>query len=322
MAMLSRVADALYWMSRYLERAEHTARLLDVTVHQLVDVDATLAQQRFLRLWEALHFDDARRASRDPQPAIATLTADTHYADSIVATLTAARENARQVREHISSEMWEQLNRLYLETRYACQTGEWLSASNQFYAQIKSGSHLFQGITDATMRHGEGWDYIQIGRALERVSNTITLLQAHRSTLQAGWERDRPQHAEWVGLLKMCSAFEAYCKVHTPEVTPLHLCQFLLHDPEFPRSVRFGAESIHAAITRNAGRDRTRVTLLPTRISGQLRAALEYGSLDTELSMLNGVIDSVRSGCVQIDAAIHSTHISYTVDSTMLTERY
>jgi uncharacterized alpha-E superfamily protein len=102
MAMLSRVADSLYWMSRYLERAEHTARLLDVTLHQLIDVDAQVSQQRWLRLWQTLHYDDASTGSVHPQPVVDLFTTDGRYADSIASTITAARENARQVREHIS----------------------------------------------------------------------------------------------------------------------------------------------------------------------------------------------------------------------------
>ncbi|MFM2308891.1 MAG: hypothetical protein RLY87_1012 [Chloroflexota bacterium] len=321
MAMLSRVADSLYWMSRYLERAEHSARLLDVTLHQLIDVDASLAQQRWLRLWEALHYDDAGRGSHEPQPVIVRMTADITYADSIMSTLTAARENARQVREHISSEMWEHINRLYLEARTTCHTQQWRTAPSQFYGFIKSGSHLFQGITDATMRHGEGWDYIQIGRAVERTSNTATVLHAHMNTLQAGWRRDRPQHAEWIGLLKMCSAFEAYCKVHTPEVTPQRLCDFLLFDEEFPRSVRFCADTIHAAITRNAQRDRVSSIQPPQRASGQFKASLEYGSMDEQLTQLGSFIQTVRNGCSTIDTAIHQTHISYAVETTILNER-
>lgn len=321
MAMLSRVADSLYWLCRYLERAEHTARLLDVTQHQLIDVDAALSEQRWLRLWQALHYDDAGQASHDPMPAITILTADAHYPDSIVATITAARENARQVREHISSEMWEQLNRLFLDTRAACQSGTWRHAPSQFYADIKSGSHLFQGITDATMRHGEGWDYLQIGRAVERVSNTATVLHAHRETLLAGSSIDRPRHAEWIGLLKMCSAFEAYCKVHTPEVTPHQLCAFLVFDSEFPRSIRFGVESIHAAISRNATRDRQQSLTAPQRASGQLRATLEYGTRDTVLHQLSEVISTVRTGCQHIDRTIRDTHIAYIVDHALLTER-
>ena len=91
MAMLSRVADSLYWMSRYLERAEHTARLLDVTLHQLIDVDPLLSQQRWLRLWEALQYDHPMAGSHDPHSVVRLFTADNQYSDAIVSTLTAAR---------------------------------------------------------------------------------------------------------------------------------------------------------------------------------------------------------------------------------------
>jgi len=132
MAMLSRVADSLYWMSRYLERAEHTTRLLDVTLHQLIDVDPVLSQQRWLRLWQALQYQHPDDGSITPQPVVQLFTADSQYSDAIVSTITAARENARQVREHISSEMWEQINRLYLDIRQQISSQQWQFISKYF----------------------------------------------------------------------------------------------------------------------------------------------------------------------------------------------
>ncbi|MCE2853656.1 MAG: alpha-E domain-containing protein [Roseiflexaceae bacterium] len=318
MAMLSRVADSLYWMSRYLERAEHTARLLDVTLHQLIDVDPLLSQQRWLRLWEALQYDHPMAGSHDPHSVVRLFTADNQYSDAIVSTLTAARENARQVREHISSEMWEQINRLYLDGRQLLQHQRWEQAPNQFYAMIKSGSHLFQGITDATMSHGEGWDFIQIGRAVERANNTANLLLSHAHALQNAQADGRTHHAEWIGLLKMCSAFEAYCKVHTPDVNPQRLVLFVLYDAEFPRSVRFGADTVLDAVARIGQRNGQLRTGRPQRAAGQFQAMLEYAHHDESLSSLSDDLHRIRHGCMHIDVALRDSHIAYTIDSALL----
>jgi len=318
MAMLSRVADSLYWMSRYLERAEHTARLLDVTLHQLIDIDPLLSQQRWLRLWEALQYDHPTAGSRDPHSVVRLFTAESRYSDAIIATLTAARENARQVREHISSEMWEQINRLYLDGRQQMQNQRWEQAPNQFYATIKSGSHLFQGITDATMSHGEGWDFIQIGRAIERANNTANLLLSHANALQSAQDDGRTHHAEWIGLLKMCSAFEAYCKVHTPDVNAQRLVLFVLYDAEFPRSVRFSADTILQAVARISQRNGQLRTGRPQRAAGQFQAMLEYAHHDDSLSSLAGDLHKIRQGCQHIDGALRESHIAYTIDSALM----
>jgi uncharacterized alpha-E superfamily protein len=317
MAMLSRVADSLYWMSRYLERTEHTARLLDVTQHQLIDVDVAASQQRWHRLWQALHYNEAMAGSHEPSPIVELFTADSHYPDSLVASITAARENARQVREHISSEMWEQINRLYLDIRQQTHDHRWKQATHRFYGMVKAGSHLFQGITDATMIHNEGWNFIQIGRALERANNTASLLYSHLGILQAPSDEQGAHHAEWVALLKMCSAFEAYCKVHTPEVTPPRMMQFVVYDAVFPRSIRFCADSIHAS-TLAIGANHTRGHGQSVqRIAGRFQALLEYGGVDDELSTLALNIVQVQEGCNQIGSALHEVHIDYAIDSTL-----
>ena len=319
MAMLSRVADSLYWMSRYLERAEHTVRLLDVTLHQLIDVDAQVSQQRWLRLWQTLHYQQAQAASLLPDDTITRFVTDARYPDSVIATITAARENARQVREHISSEMWEQINRLYLDVRTQLHNQSWQQSPHRFFAVIKSGSHLFQGITDATMMHNEGWDFIQIGRALERAHNTATLLHNHTDILQGYINDGRSHYAEWTGLLKMSSAFEAYCKVHTPEVTPPHLIDFMVYNPDFPRSIRYCADTIHVASERISQRDGHIRGNKVMRASGQFQAMLEYGSSDEELTTVDSDLHRFQQACARIDQTLREAHISYTITSAMPT---
>ena len=166
--MLSRVADCAYWMSRYLERAEHTARLGDVCLGLTLDRSSDTVR----RLMGAV--GAAPKGYGVRIEGIENAAPEVRLNKTIGACVAAARENARQVREQISTEMWEQLNRLYLNvSRSRAARG------SAFYMHIKEASHLFQGVTDSTMIHTEGWHYIQIGRSIERAAATATMLAMH-----------------------------------------------------------------------------------------------------------------------------------------------
>src|SRR5262249_13527953 len=154
--MLSRVADSLYWMSRYLERAEHTARLLDLNLNLTLDQSSSVAEQRWRLVLLSLRSVEPDKSPCDAYCLTEHLTFNSDNKDSLVSCVIAARENARQVREQISSEMWEQLNQLYLGVRRAKIDGIF-TQPHEFYRPVKEGSHLFQGVTDSTMTHGEGW---------------------------------------------------------------------------------------------------------------------------------------------------------------------
>ena len=176
--MLSRVADSLYWMSRYLERAEHTARMLDVHQHFALELVQEQAHSRYQRLLEALQVV-AKGAVLDPGPSLESLTFDAQFPDSISYALATSRENARQIREQISSEMYEQINRLYLRIRRPESRERFPIEPHAIYQEVKDGAHLFQGITDSTMTHGQGWHFIQLGRYLERAA-AVANLEADR----------------------------------------------------------------------------------------------------------------------------------------------
>src|SRR5947208_3365298 len=156
-AMLSRVADSLYWMSRYLERAEHTARLIDVELQLRLDQSPEARAGRWLRLLQACQTLPPSEGKLDSSTLTHVLTLEKTNASSILSCVAAARENLRQVREQCSTEMWEQLNRLYLQI-VATPAGESRILHSQlFFRGALDGAHLFQGVTDSTMSHGEGW---------------------------------------------------------------------------------------------------------------------------------------------------------------------
>ena len=140
-----------------------------------------------------------------------------------------ARENARQVREQISSEMWEQLNRLFHAVKRTTMDELWESSPHEFLAAAKEGSHLFQGITDSTMTHGEGWQFIQVGRYMERAGAVATLLDVHFGDSLA--ITDFQEQLEWIGLLKSCTAFEPFCRTTRRTVKPERVADFLLLNP-------------------------------------------------------------------------------------------
>ena len=172
--MLSRVADNLYWMSRYLERAEHAARLLDINLNLMLDESASSADRRWRRVLAALGNPPNLAWSGDAYQVAQILTFDPGNRSSITACVAAARENARQVREEISSDQWQRLNHLFHQvTRHKPNETDDVLPSDFLLAVIE-GVHLIQGVTDSTMSHGEGWHFIQVGRYMERACATVT----------------------------------------------------------------------------------------------------------------------------------------------------
>ena len=231
--MLSRVADNLYWMSRYLERAEHTARLLDVELQLWLDQSPKVGAGRWRFLVDALQVTGVH-GKLDPLHLAETLVFSRQNSSSIVSCMSAARENLRHVREQCSSEMWEQLNRLYLQVIDRHPDEGWILNSHELFRAVQEGAHLFQGITDATMSHGEGWQYIQLGRYVERTVTLAALMDTHflRASPPTDAAVESAEYLSWVGLLRGCAAFEAYCKAQTAEIRPLRIAEFLLLNPE------------------------------------------------------------------------------------------
>jgi uncharacterized alpha-E superfamily protein len=318
--MLSRVADSLYWMSRYLERAEHTARLIDVHLNQMLEEAAGDANQRWPRLLRGLRATPPD-GEIDAYSTTYTVTFDTSNSSSIVSCIASARENARQVREQISSEMWEQLNRLYLDVKQTSMEEVWYSEPHAFLNGVKEDIYLFQGITDATMSHSEGWHFIRVGRFLERAIATSMLLDTYVSAFPVGQDDDDSEpfdYLSWVGLLRSCASFEAYCKVYTATFRPTHIVEFLLLNAECPRSLRFSCAMMQGALQaiskstglRNPGR--------AERLAGRLRASLDYDSIDEILSgNLHEYLESIQRQCAQIHSGLYQTYIAYQIEAAL-----
>lgn len=318
--MLSRVADSLYWMSRYLERAEHTARLIDVDLQLRLDQSPDVGAGRWLRLLEASQVPPPEDGEIEATALTQVLTLDRTNPSSIASCVASARENLRQVREQCSSEMWEQLNRLYLQVNSTAATEAWLLHSHIFFRAVQDGAHLFQGVTDSTMSHGEGWQYIQLGRFVERTDALARLVGTHFGRLPHPLDQavESEEYLEWVGLLKSCAAFEAYCKTYTAELRPLRVAEFLLLNPEFPHSVRFSVDRVHAALIA-IGEFTDRKAEQPVRLAGRLCATLSFSQIEEIMaSGAGGYVDSVRWQCAQAHMAIQQVYFDYSVESALV----
>jgi len=321
--LLSRVADSLYWMSRYLERAEHTTRLLDVNLNLMLDENESAADKRWLRVLQALGKPKDVEWTGDPYLLTRELTFDTGYKASIVSCIIAARENSRHVREQISTEQWHRLNSLYLEvtrpgTLVDLQAGT--EQPTEFLQQVMEAVHQFQGVSDSTMSHGEGWQFIQVGRYIERASATAMLLEAYHEDLWSDPDRgaEGNEYLEWMGLLRSATAFEAYCKVYTADLTPERILEFLLLDEEFPHSLRFAIDSLQTALVAIDKESAVSRAETLRRISGRLQASLSYSSVDEILSQ--DVVAYLRSIQVQlreIHGTIYELYVDYSIQAAL-----
>ncbi len=309
--MLSRVADSIYWMSRYIERAENTARFVDVVRHLVLDLPDQVSNQ-----WESLIMatgDNELFEERygDSNEAIETnvikfLTFDRENPNSIFSCLWSARENARSVREAISSEMWEQINRSYLMVKDPQAKDRVDNDPAAFFSHFKKACHLFLGVTDATMTHGEGWHFGRMGRLLERADKTSRLIDVKYFVLlpRIDYVGSPYDSLQWTALLKSLSAFEMYRKKHH-DIVPKRVAEFLILDRQFPRSLHYclikAEESLHAITGSPAG---TFSNLAEQHI-GRLGAEIDYAEIQEILdSGLHEYLDAFQLRLNNIGDAI------------------
>mgnify|MGYP006267083841 CR=1 FL=1 len=312
--MLSRVADSLFWMSRYLERAEHVARVVNVNLNLALDRSLGAGSQ-WRRLLDSL--PEAPFAAGQIDAGAADRSAiDRAFRDSTRACIGAARENARQVREEISTEMWEEVNRLYLTISRAGDGSAPALGTHEFMTATVNGVQMFQGVTDATMTHGEGWLFMDLGRYLERAGSTAALLAAQYSTVAAAPDDGVTGYVEWVGLLKSCCAFEAYCRHYTADVRPDRIAEFLVLNSDFPRSIHFAAGRIKHALHELSSRDGNRGGRAD-RLAGRLTASLDYGQIDEIIGELPAYLNGIIRQTSLINAAAYQQYIAYPIDAAL-----
>jgi uncharacterized alpha-E superfamily protein len=307
--MLSRVAESVYWMSRYVERAENVARFISVNLNLSLDMPGEAGEQ-----WGPLVVitgDDAAFKRRfeaiTKENVVDFLTFDEQNSNSIVSCLRAARENARSVREIISAEMWEHINMFYLMVRDGGSLEAVLDNPHAFFERVNVLGQQFWGITDSTMTHGEAWHFCRLGRMLERADKTSRLLDVKYFILlpkvsDVGTPFDDIQ---WLALLRSASALEMYRQRHG-RISPQNVVDFLIFDREFPRAVLHcltnANESLHAISGTHTGG----FSNPAERQLGQLRAQLAYTQAeDVIASGMHEFVDRLQTRLNQIGESIY-----------------
>ncbi|WP_299489490.1 alpha-E domain-containing protein [Acaryochloris sp. IP29b_bin.137] len=312
--MLSRVADSIYWLNRYIERAENVARFLEVNLNLILDLPTRVQQQ-----WQPLvattgdkaffeqHYGDATAEN-----VIQFLTFDRQYPNSLISCLQRARENARSVREVISTEMWQQVNAFYL---LVSNTAEDLALAdlNQFLEEVRKASHLFAGVMDATITHNEGWHFGQMGRLLERADKTSRILDVKYFILLPSVEDVGTPIDElgWIALLKSTSAYEMYRKRSRRHlITPAEVADFLILDAEFPRSIRFCLIQVERSLHLISGSPIGTWHNPAERSIGRLRSELEYLTVEDIIEGgMHQFLDRLQKQMNQVDQEIFKTFL-------------
>ncbi|TVQ20436.1 MAG: alpha-E domain-containing protein [Leptolyngbya sp. DLM2.Bin15] len=308
--MLSRVADSIYWLNRYVERAENVARFIDVNLNLLLDNPLGIRQQ-----WRPLIITtgdlqefEKRYGEATAENVIQFLTFDDQYPNSIASCLRAARENARSVREIISSEMWEQVNSFHLMVQDVSKAKS-LADLSSFFAEVKMASHLFSGVMDATMSHNEGWHFGQVGRLLERADKTARILDVKYFILlpsihDVGTTLDELQ---WIALLKSASAYEMYRK-RQQRINPREVAEFLILDRQFPRSIQFCLIQAERSLHHITGYPADTWRNSSERALGKLRSELDYLTMDEIMEKgLHEFLDNLQSHINQVGDRIFET---------------
>jgi uncharacterized alpha-E superfamily protein len=314
--MLSRVAENLFWMSRYLERAENVARLLDVGLYLELDAGGRSGEVGSAPVEIALNILACRDAFRSAHEApertavLEFLTFDRRNAQSILSMIARARENARGTQESIGVDAWRQANRLYL---YLCSQRarrRFAASPSSFYTAIKDSCILFDGMIQNTLPRDEVYYFLQLGRFLERVDVMGRILHAKCQTSmgsgggpEIGWELVR-----WTGLLRSCSAYGAYLRSERDRVEPVGVIRFLVLDPDFPRAIRFCVARCREALKEIAGGDDDEVASEAERLLGRLESELRY--IDVAEIFERGLLpflDGIQTTCRRVGQEIQRT---------------
>ncbi len=308
--MLARVADSLYWMGRYIERAEHVARLADIMLTATLDraVDAG----RTLEIAMSAAGETLPAPGVLPMQAARRLVLHRAGAGSVLSSLARARENARQVRDQITTETWERLNLLYLKVTGDTAAETFDISASAFLHDVIADLHLFRGAADATMSHGEGFRFLMLGVYLERANLIARLLEVCFGDGQGARNGDRVAE---MNLLRMACALEPYLRRYTAEIEPRLILEFLLFDEEFPRSIRFATARIEENLGGVSRHARGGGLTPPDRLAGRLKARLEFADMEELRAMdASALLTDVVADCARIHDAVHDAYVAYSLE--------
>jgi uncharacterized alpha-E superfamily protein len=283
--MLCRVADSLFWMSRYIERAENTARVADVNIQLLLET-ANNSNELAAVHWGAILEGLGDKVLFDTLYDEVTsfnvaefLTFNRDNGSSVLSSIFAARENARMIRDQISSEMWIAINRVYLFLKGEDPARVLTTGSSAFFEQIKEFAHLFRGITDATFPRQLGYEFIRAGCYLERADKTLSILDSKHFFMDADSENVAHDVVQWVSVLRACTGVEAYHRVFVSDVSRMNVVSFLVQSREFPHSVLFSLSQLQLAIHAISRCSLSQFSNEAERITGRIMSKVLYSSV-------------------------------------------
>jgi uncharacterized alpha-E superfamily protein len=304
-------------MSRYLERAEQVARLLNVCFQMELDLRGLVSGPRELH-WTSLAAILQQKVpaptgnSCSPQATICRwLTYELDNPSSIMSCVNRARNNARSIRGTINSEMWKELNKLYWRLRDPEFSQQATESPQLFYQIVESAHFIFQGVCDATLTHDEGWQFIQLGKFLERADKTLRVIDIQYHLLQElANPADLPlSNLQWMGVLRSCCANEAYQKLYVGRVDPERVMEFLLLHPHFPRSVRFCLEEAARALSAIEGSGTGRGESKADLLLGRVLSDLKYAAIDEILKGdLHAFLEGILDRCIQVSSALQERY--------------
>ncbi len=321
--MLSRVANSLYWLGRYIERAENTARILDVNLQLLGDFEAYVdgVEEAF---WEAIvqstgdvglyreHHDEI-----DADGVTAFMTRESHNPNSIFSSVSNARENARMIRDQISEEMWECINEMYHFVRNEQAFLDHEETTNyDFFEEIKNYSYRFVGLMEATYFHDEGYKFLQVGRCLERADQTSRILDLkHFLPLPEGQQAGGTVDiATWVAILRSSSAVDAFQSTRSGEADALNVSSFLILSQNFPRSIRYCLRQLEQQLRQISGTDDGFYSNRAEKLSGRLMGDIAYASIeDIWDEGLHEFIDRVQCRLIEVNQSIYEEYFQIPV---------
>jgi uncharacterized alpha-E superfamily protein len=314
--MLSRVAENLYWISRYVERAENVARLLDVGFHLELDaagladgdgvgpIDGVLAILACREAFERAHGD----GPKDGDAVLRFLTFDSQHGQSILTMLARARENARGCQECISGEAWSHINRFYLFLASPGAERRFAASPPRFFDMVKRACILFGGLVDGTLPRSEAFHFIQLGRYLERVNQISRILNIRMNGVVVGEAVPDPpmRVVHWSSLLRSCSAYEAYLREHREAIDPEGVVRYLVLDDAFPRAMRYCISRCLESLREIAGDESGACATEAERRLGRLESELRYLEVGEIFARgLSPFLCGIQDECNQIGAEIH-----------------
>jgi len=305
------VANSIYWMCRYIERAENVARFISVNLNLLLDMPSESGKH-----WEPLvmitgdqkPFEE-KWSEYSEKSVSHFLTFDRSYPNSILSCLAVARENARSIREIISSEMWEHLNNFYLELSNGNSSYLAIEDPHRFYKIIQMRSQLFTGLMESTMSHGEAWNFARIGMLLERADKTSRILDVKYFMLlpQSDQVNTPIDNIQWTAVLKSASAFEMFRK-QNHRITPKEVAGFLIFDRAFPRSIHYCINTANDCLHTITGSSSGSANTPTEKRFGRLKADLEYTDIDEVVEQgMHEYLDHLQTRLNLIDQSIGAT---------------